>query len=184
MPKVSACAPSKYTESRLEGLRQYAAHQRQATLERLRAAIASLQARGAPITVHTVRAESGLDYKSYARNPEALALFQEHSTFLAAKRKEARGKHKKGTTEGMPQQKDPLLNYKKPQLAARLRQEMEYRAEIEAQNHRLLEERVLSDLKIMQLEVELAKYQSFLGHLRVQMQREEQGGQTAHGEEM
>lgn len=161
-------------ESRLAGLRRHAAQQKQATLERLRAAIVSLKAKGEPITVHTVRGESGLDYQSYARNPEALALFQEHSTFLVARRKETRGKRKKGAS----QPKDPLLNYKRPQLAARLRQEMQRREETEGQYRHLLEERVHGDLRVMQLEAELAKYQSLLGHLRVQVQHEEHDGKS------
>jgi hypothetical protein len=66
-----------------------------------------------------------------------------------------------------------------PQLAARLRQEMQRREEIEVQYRQLLEERVQSDLKMMQLEVELAKYQSFLGQLRAQVQREEHGGKSS-----
>jgi len=94
MPKLSDSSPSNDTESRLEGLRHHAAQQKQATLERLHAAIVSRKAKGKPITVHTVRAESGLDYKSYARSREALALFQEHSIFLVARRTEARGKRK------------------------------------------------------------------------------------------
>lgn len=178
MSKSSHPVPPAYTEQRLEGLRRYAAHQKQATLERLRTAIEALKARGEPITVHTIRAESHLDYKSYARNPEALQLFQEHSTFLTAKRKEVRGKHRKRTSKGKPQPKDPLLNYKKLQLVARLRQEMQRREEMEVQYRQLLEERVLSDLKTMQLEAELAKYQRFLGHFRGQVQQEEHRGTT------
>jgi hypothetical protein len=169
---------SSYTEQRLAGLRRYAAEQRQATLERLRAAIEALEARGEPITVHTIRAESHLDYKAYARNLEALKLFQEHSTFLAAQRKEARRKRKKrsGGESSLPN--DSLLNYKRPQLAARLRQEMQRREEIEVQYRQLLEERLQADLKVMQLEAELARYQQFLGHMRAQAQQEEQESKT------
>lgn len=175
MTKASQEAPSGYPEQRLAGLRRHAAQQRQATLERLQAAIACLKAKGEAITVHTVRETSGLDYKSYARNPEALLLFQENSTFLVAKRKEARRKRQKGAAHP----RDPLLNYKRAQLAARLRQEMQRREEIEVQYRQLLEERVQSDLKLMQLEAELAKYQSFLGQLRAQVQREEHGGKSS-----
>jgi len=171
-------SPTEYTEQRLVGLRRHATQQKQATLERLRTAISSLAAKGEPITVHTIRAESGLDYKSYARNPEAMALFQEHSTFLAAKRKEARRRRRKLISKETPQPKDPLLNYKKPQLVARFRQEMQRREEMEVQYRQLLSECVLSDRKIMQLEAELAKYQSFLGHLRGQVQQEEHRGTT------
>src|SRR5258708_4854492 len=117
----------RYNEQRLAGLRTYATQQRQATLSRLHAAITMLKEKGEPITVHTIREASGLDYKSIARNPEALALFHQHSTFLAAKRKETKKKRKPGREEEIPRQKDPLLNYKRPQLVARVRQEMQRR---------------------------------------------------------
>jgi hypothetical protein len=179
MPEAPDSSAAKYTASRLEGLRRHAAEQKQATLERLRAAIASLQARKEPITVHTIRAESGLDYKAYARNPEALKLFQQHSTFLAAKRKGSRKRRQRETSQITAQQKDPLLNYKRPQLVARVREEVVRRVEAETQYRLLLEERVQSDLKIMQLEAELARFQSFLGHLRDQVRFEEQQGGKA-----
>ena len=149
MPEAPDSSAAKYPASRLEGLRRHAAEQKQATLERLRAAIASLQARKEPITVHTIRAESGLDYKAYARNPEALRLFQEHSTFLVAERKEARKRRQKRTSQIAAQPKDPLLHYKRPQLVARVREEMSRREEAETYYRLLLEERVQSDLKIM-----------------------------------
>ena len=167
--------PSNYPKQRLAGLRRHAAEQRQATLERLRGAIETLKARGEPITVHTIRAESHLDYQSYARNPEALKLFQEHSTFLAAKRKEARKRCKKEAgAEDTP--KDPLLNYKRPQLAARLRQEIHRREELEGQYRQVLEDRIQVDLKVMQLEAELTSYRQFLGHMRAQAQQAEHDG--------
>lgn len=165
---------SEYPEQRLAGLRRHAARSREATYSRLSMAIQALSARGEPITVHTIRAESGLDYKSYARNPEAKKLFQEHSTFLVAKRKEARTKRRKQSEEGL-QPPDPLLNYKRPQLVARLKLEMQRREEIEQQYRHLLEERLQADLKVMQLEAELAKYQSFLGQFRRQVQQKELG---------
>lgn len=168
-------SPLNYTEQRLAGLRRHAAEQQHATLERLRAAIEALNERGEPITVHTIRAESHLDYKSYAHNPEALKLFREHSTFLAAKRKESRKRRKKDAgAEDSP--KDPLLNYKRPQLASRLRQEIQRREEIEVQYRQLLEDRMQADLKAMQLEAELARYQQFLGHMRAQAQQAEHDG--------
>ncbi len=173
MVKSSQQNSSGYTEQRLEGLRRHAASQRQATLSRLRTGISALEARGEPITVHTIRAESGLDYKSYARNPEALKLFQEHSTYLSAKRKEIRKKQRMRSGEEKALRPDPLLNYKRPQLAARLRQEMQRREEIEGQYRQLLEDRIQTDLKVMQLEAELARYQQFLGHMRTQAQQAE-----------
>jgi hypothetical protein len=175
MSQSSSVPSSEYTEHRLQGLRRHAAEQRQATLERLRVAIEALKTRGEPITVHTIRAESHLDYKSYARNPEALALFQEHSTFLAAKRKQGRRRRRDELEEQGPASKDPLLNYKRPQLVARLRLEMRRREEIEGQYRQLLEEHMQSDLKVMQLEAELATYQQFLSQVRAQVRQEEHG---------
>lgn len=175
MSKLSSL--SNYPEQRLAGLRRHAAQQQQATLSRLRAAIEALKARGEPITVQTIRAESHLDYKSYARNPEALKLFQEYSTYLSAKRKEARKRRKKEAGAKDPP-KDPLLNYKRPQLAARLRQEIQRREEVEGQYRQLLEDRLQVDLKVMQLEAELARYQQFLGHMRAQAQQAEHDGNS------
>jgi hypothetical protein len=83
------------------------------------------------------------------------------------------------TSQTTAQQKDPLLNYKRSQLVARVREEMVRRVEAETQYRLLLEERVQSDLKIMQLEAELARFQSFLGHLRDQVRFEEQQGGKA-----
>lgn len=167
--------PSTYPEQRLAGLRRHATEQQQATFSRLRAAIEALEARGEPITVHTIRAESHLDYKSYARNPEALKLFQQHSTYLAAKRRESR-KRRQGEAGERDLPKDPLLNYKRPQLAARLRQEIQRREEVEEQYRHLLEDRLQADLKVMQLEAELARYRQFLGHMRAQAQQAEHDG--------
>ncbi len=110
--------------------------------------------------------------------PEALKLFQQHSTFLAAQRKQARRKRKKRSGEESSLPKDSLLNYKRPQLASRLRQEMHRREEIEVQYRQLLEERMQADLKVMQLEAELARYQQFLGHMRAQAEPKEQDSKT------
>lgn len=172
MSNLSPKHISEYPEQRLAGLRRHAAQSREVTYSRLSMAIQALSARGEPITVHTIRAESGLDYKSYARNPEAKKLFQEHSTFLVAKRKKARTKRRKKAEEGV-QTPDPLLNYKRSQLAVRLRLEMQRREEIEQQYRHLLEEHLQADLKVMQLEAELAKYQSFLDQFRSQVQQKE-----------
>jgi hypothetical protein len=51
--------------------------------------------------------------------------------------------------------------------------------EIEVQYRQLLEERMQSDLKLMQLEAELAKYQRVLGQLRAQVQHEEDDGKSS-----
>jgi hypothetical protein len=180
MTKSSAAARLAYSAERLSGLRQRAAQQKQATVERLQAALRTLKGRGDPITVYTIRAECGLDYQSYARNPEALALFREHSTFLAAKRKAARTKQaRRPGVEGSPCRKDPLLSYKKTQLVARLHQEMQQREMVERQYQYLLEERVTSELRLMHCEAELAKYHEFLGQFRRHMDHQEHGEPTS-----
>ena len=56
---------------------------------------------------------------------------------------------------------------------------MKRREKIEVQYRPLLEERVQTDLKMTQLEAELAMYQSFLGQLRAQVEREEHGGKSS-----
>jgi len=55
---------------------------------------------------------------------------------------------------------------------------MQRHEEIEVQYRQLLEERMQADLKVMQLEAELARYQQFLGHMRAQVQQEEQDSKT------
>ncbi len=102
MSKPSSSSPSSYPESRLQGLRHHTTHQRQATVERLRIAIASLEARGEPVTFKTIRAESDLASVVIRRNPEAFALFHEHSTFLATKQEAARKKHQEYSQEQIP----------------------------------------------------------------------------------
>jgi len=53
---------------------------------------------------------------------------------------------------------------------------MQRREEIEVQHCQLLEDRMQVDLKVMQLQAELARYQQFLGHMRIQVQQEEHDG--------
>ena len=55
---------------------------------------------------------------------------------------------------------------------------MQRREEIEGQYRQLLEEHMQSDLKVIQLEAELATYQQFLGQVRAQVRQEEHGGKT------
>jgi hypothetical protein len=163
----------RYEEQRLSGLREHAARQRQATLERLQTAVATLREHRRPITVLTVREVSGLDYKSIVRNPEALALFQANSTFLVAKRKAAKRKRAAQQEEVRIQARDPALNYSRAQLVARLRQAEQRRLEAESLYQQLLLERTQVDLKVMQLEAELGKFQDFLSRLRSHVEDEE-----------
>jgi hypothetical protein len=104
------------SEQQLSGLRAHAQAQKQSTVERLRVAIASLQAQDQPISARTIHEECGLAYASFRRNPEALLLYQQHSTFLKRERKRTRT-----ACPDNPSLRDPLLAYKKPDLVGRLR---------------------------------------------------------------
>src|SRR5713101_176814 len=79
-----------HSEQQLSGLRAHAQAQKQGTVERLKTAITSLQAHHQPISARTIYEECGLAYASIRRNPEALLLYQQHSTFLKQKCKRAK----------------------------------------------------------------------------------------------
>ncbi len=118
-------------EDRYAHLRANATAQRQATVDRLNAAIAQLEAEHRPVNTFTIKEVSGMDYMSYYRNPEALVLFRTHSTHLRKERekeqaKQHRSKRKRTKQDESLHQvkvepRDSLLNYKKPKLVARLR---------------------------------------------------------------
>ncbi len=156
------------SEQQLAGLRAHAQAQKQSTIERLRSAITSLQVQHKPISAKTIYEECGLSYASLRRNPEALLLYQQHSTFLKRERKRT-----KTSCPDTPSPRDPLLAYKKTQLLTMLREERTRRQETEKQQAQLLEEYVQKDVKIAQLEAELAQYRSYLERLRIHIQREE-----------
>jgi hypothetical protein len=111
-------------------LRDYAAAQKQVTINRLGTAITQLEAEGRPVTTFTIKEVSGLDYMAYYRNREAFRLFQEHSTHLRKKREqehEKRHEARRGSMRkhGKSQEvlhaipvspRDPLLDYQRPRL--------------------------------------------------------------------
>jgi hypothetical protein len=134
-------------------LRANAAVQKQTTMDRLRKAIAQLEAEGRPVNTFTIKEVSGLDYMAYYRNREAFQLFQEHSTHLRKEREQAQAKSqaasrgrsrkpRKGQqaahTVKVPQ-RDPLLDYKRPRLVALLH---EARAERDEARRQLRTERI------------------------------------------
>ena len=80
---------------RFTHLRAYAAKQKQATIDRLKQAILQLESDGRPITTFTVKEISGLDYQAYYRNPEALSLFRQHSTYLRKVREKEQAKRRR-----------------------------------------------------------------------------------------
>ncbi len=157
-----------YSEQQLAGLRAHAQAQKQGTVERLKIAIASLQVQHQPISARTIYEECGLSYASLRRNPEALLLYQQHSTFLKREHKRTRT-----ACPDTAAPRDPLLAYKKPDLVARLRHEQERRAELERQQTTILADYVQKDVKIAELEAELARYRQYFEGLRLQVQPQE-----------
>lgn len=185
-------------EDRYAHLRANAAAQRQATVDRLTQAIAQLQGERRPITTFTIKEVSGMDYMSYYRNPEALALFRTHSTHLRNERekeqaKQRRSKRKRAKQDGNLHQvkvepRDPLLAYKKPELVAKLRAAYAERDQLKQQAHlkgteleqhytALLQEHMQCSVKIAKLEAQVAEYLAFMERFRTALQREEHGTQ-------
>lgn len=163
--------PTPYTEQQLAGLHAHAQSQKQSTVGRLRTAIATLTAQHKPISARTIYEECGLAYAALRRNPEALLLYQQHSTFLKQKRKRT-----KALQPDIPTQRDPLLAYKKTDLVARVRKAEERLKEQEQQHATLLQDYVQKDIKIAELEVELVKHRQYLEGLRLTIQRQEHQG--------
>src|SRR6266699_6316991 len=120
--KASPRSSRRYSEQQLSGLHSSTAARKQETVERLRMAIESLQAKKQAISAQNIYAECGLHYASLRRNPEAIALFRANSTHLTQQKKQTKRKRKAANdTLSTPSSRDPLLNYKKPQLVTRLR---------------------------------------------------------------
>ncbi len=160
-----------YTEQQLAGLRAHAQTQKQSTVERLRTAITTLAAQHKPISARTIYEECGLAYAALRRNPEALLLYQQHSTFLKQKRKRTKAPH-----PDEPSPRDPRLSYKKTDLVARVRRAEELLKTQEKQYATLLQDYIQKDIKIAELEAELAKHRQYLEGLRLTMQRQEHQG--------
>jgi hypothetical protein len=163
------CAP--YTERQLAGLHAHAQAQKQSTIERLRTAITTLTAQHKPISARTIYEECGLAYAALRRNPEALLLYQQHSTFLKQRRKRTRV-----SQPDTPSSRDPLLAYKKMDLVARVRKAEERLKEREQQHGQLLQDYIQKDIKIAELEAELARRRQYLEGLRLTIQRQEHQG--------
>ncbi|HEU5374141.1 MAG TPA: hypothetical protein VFV38_01760 [Ktedonobacteraceae bacterium] len=167
-------APS---EAQLAALHASTTARRQMTVERLQAAINALNAKKQAITVQGIYEECGLRYAAIHRNPEALELFRANSTHLVAARKQRRRKPHM-SEEASSTSRDPLLNYKKPQLVARLRATQQQLQDMQTQQALLVEARLKQEARIAELEAKLAvlePYRTFVMQMRAQMQREEQG---------
>jgi hypothetical protein len=140
-------------DRQLEGLRSYATRRREATVERLRVGIDALTAEGQPITARTIWERTGLAYNSYARNPEAYALYRQASSHLM-------GQRRRRVMQAAPRaSRDPWLAWSKTKLVARLRA-------LIAENDQLQVERSVGAatcqerhaVRIMLLEAQLAAY--------------------------
>jgi len=169
--------PRAPSETQLAALHASTTERRRATIERLRTAIESLQKKKQDISVQTIYEECGLRYAAIHRNAEALALFRANSTHLVTRKKRTRRVHPV-SEEGAPSSRDPLLNYKKPQLVARLRAAQQQLLETQKQQAALVEASIKREGRIAELEAKLARlepYHAFVEHIRSQMQREEQG---------
>jgi hypothetical protein len=175
------------SEERYAHLRANATSQKQVTVDRLSRAIATLEAEGRPVNTFTIKEVSGLDYMAYYRNAEALALFRTHSTHLRKERekewaKRRRSRHKQSKQEEAIHEvqvapRDRLLNYKKPELVAKLRAAQAEREQMEQRYHALLQEHMQCGLTITRLEAQLAEHLAFMDRFRSSLKQEEHGSQ-------
>ncbi len=162
-----------YTEEQLAGLRASTSARKQETVERLRTAIDALKNKKQAITAQSIYAESGLHYASYVRNEEAIALFRANSTHLQKQRTQ----RKRKTGEEAPAApRNPLMNYKKPQLVARLHAAQQQIKNLEQQLATLADAYLQQDTRVAQLEAKVAElepYRTFVEQVRQRVQREE-----------
>lgn len=179
--KISTRRSRSYSDEQLAGLHASTTARKQETIERLRAAIASLKEKKQDITAQSVYAECGLHYSSYLRNEEAIALFRANSTHLI-KQKE-RTKRKRTTSGDASSQlspRDALLNYKKPQLVMRLREAQQRIQDLERQLATLADACLQRDARVVELEAKLAElepYRTFVEQVRSRVRQEEHEGE-------
>lgn len=170
-------------EERYAHLRANALAQKQVTVDRLSRAIATLEAEGREVSTFTVKEVSGLDYMAYYRNAEALALFRTHSTHLRKEREKERAKRRRSRHKQPKQEeaihevqvepRDRFLNYKKPELVAKLRAAQAEREQMEQRYHALLQEHMQCGLTITRLEAQQAEFQAFMERFRSSLRQEE-----------
>ncbi|WP_201372780.1 hypothetical protein [Ktedonobacter robiniae] len=155
---------------------------KQETVERLRTAIESLKGQKLPITAQSIYAECGLHYSSYVRNEEAITLFRANSTHLNAQKKRSRRKHSPNDETTSPP-RDSYLNYKKPQLVARLRKAESTIQDLEYQLSTLADAYLLRETRVSELEAKLATlepYKAFVEQVRQRVRQEEHGNDISH----
>jgi len=168
-----------HSQEQLAGLRASTSTRKQETVERLRAAIASLKEKKQDITAQNIYAESGLHYSSYVRNEEAIALFRARSTYLTEKKQRTKRKQKTSDVTGShPSPRDPLLNYKKPQLVMRLREAQQQILNLQQQLAVLADGCLQRDARVVELEAKLSElepYRTFVEQVRLRVRHEEHG---------
>ena len=168
--------PHGYPDAQLSGLRASTTARKQATVERLRTAVASLKVKKQAITVQSIYEECGLRYAAIHRNPEALALFRANSTHL--QKQKQRTKRKQTPADVPVQTRDPLLNYKKPQLVERLRAAQQQIQTMEQQQSIVAAACLERDTRIATLEARLAElepYRAFVEQVRSRIRQQEHG---------
>ncbi len=166
-----------YSEQQLNGLRAATTTRKQETVKRLKTAIESLKAKKQAVTAQSIYKESGLHYSTYVRNEEAITLFRANSTHLVEKKKQNKRKRQAGD-EAPRVLRDPLMNYKKPQLVTRMREAQQHILTLEQQQATLVDACLQRDARVAELEAkltELEPYRSFVEQVRVRVRQEEHG---------
>lgn len=166
-------------------LRAHAAQAKQHTVERLRAALAALESRGVPITTATIKQECGLDYSAYYRNDEAYALYRAHAVHFKPPPAPATIGHRdrRATPARTARERkahDPLLAYRRPELAAKVQAAWAERDAARAERddalrryQNLLREHLECAQTIFTLQTKLAQYEEHRDYLRRTLQERE-----------
>jgi hypothetical protein len=168
-------------------LRAHAATAKQRTVARLRAAIVAIEGRGGAVTTATIKQECGLDYSAYYRNDEAYALYQEHAAHFTPRLNTAKtGRRRRRAPSERPasaprrKARDPLLAYRRPELAAKVRGAWAARDTARAERddavrryENLLREHLQCAQTIFTLQTKLIQYEEHRDYLRRTMQERE-----------
>src|ERR1700682_2436231 len=93
-------------------LRAAAAARSNATVERLRAGITSLEESGLAVSGPSIYKVTGLAFKTIQRNPRAYNLYCAHAAYFQRSPKR-KGHRRTGRRRPSEPQRDPLLNYSK-----------------------------------------------------------------------
>jgi len=145
----------------------------------LQNAIDTLNTKKQAITVQSVYEECGLRYAAIYRNSEAQALFRANSTHLTAKKNRTKHKHS-NADQGTLSPRDPLLNYNKPQLVARLREAQQQIQDLERQLATLADTYLQRAAQMAVLEAKLAElepYRNFVEQVRQRVRQQEHEGE-------